>query len=326
MDDVKLLVSVLSQGTELIREIEGQLGLPCSAETCKLLAGEAQSIFARAIAIANALEQAATPTANSSDSPLSNSDSPRCLRSDKAFKELERSEMCKKRKNLPRWCSQVSACSGSSMEGPVDDGYSWRKYGQKEILGAKFPRGYYRCTYRHSNGCLATKQVQRSEENPSFFDVNYRGIHTCTRALHRNAAPQPKEQNAQQKQTPLPKTQQQQLLDCFRSGLTVKTEGFGSDDGLQGSSSSFSFASTAAGVVENHFSRNNYSPTFVSTTTSTESNYFPVCGMGNYVVGTNHHGFDSEIAEIISAAASATNSPTVGMDFGFDTAFPFDFP
>lgn len=26
------------------------------------------------------------------------------------------------------------------MEFPPDDKYSWRKYGQKEILGSKFPR------------------------------------------------------------------------------------------------------------------------------------------------------------------------------------------
>lgn len=32
---------------------------------------------------------------------------------------------------------RVSSAGG---ENPVDDGHSWRKYGQKEILGAKHPR------------------------------------------------------------------------------------------------------------------------------------------------------------------------------------------
>jgi len=27
-----------------------------------------------------------------------------------------------------------------AVEGPLDDGYSWRKYGQKDILGAAHPR------------------------------------------------------------------------------------------------------------------------------------------------------------------------------------------
>ncbi|QCD84554.1 disease resistance protein RPS2 [Vigna unguiculata] len=62
----------------------------------------------------------------------------------------------------------------------LDDGYSWRKYGQKEILGAKYTRGYYRCTYRNTHGCQATKQVQRFDEKPTTFEVNYRGTHTCT--------------------------------------------------------------------------------------------------------------------------------------------------
>lgn len=30
--------------------------------------------------------------------------------------------------------------SENGLEGPGDDGYSWRKYGQKDILGAKYPR------------------------------------------------------------------------------------------------------------------------------------------------------------------------------------------
>jgi len=34
----------------------------------------------------------------------------------------------------------VKDCSGTGLEGPLDDGYSWRKYGQKDILGANFPR------------------------------------------------------------------------------------------------------------------------------------------------------------------------------------------
>ncbi|XP_047339098.1 transcription factor WRKY19-like [Impatiens glandulifera] len=61
----------------------------------------------------------------------------------------------------------------------VEDGFNWRKYGQKHILGAKFPRAYYRCTHRHGQGCLATKQVQRSDEDPSILDTSYKGRHTC---------------------------------------------------------------------------------------------------------------------------------------------------
>ena len=39
-----------------------------------------------------------------------------------------------------RWTKTVQISSNGSLEGVLNDGYSWRKYGQKDILGAKFPR------------------------------------------------------------------------------------------------------------------------------------------------------------------------------------------
>lgn len=39
-----------------------------------------------------------------------------------------------------RVTSGGSSDGGGVIEGTPDDGYSWRKYGQKDILGAKFPR------------------------------------------------------------------------------------------------------------------------------------------------------------------------------------------
>ena len=35
---------------------------------------------------------------------------------------------------------QVRVSSAAGGDVPADDGHSWRKYGQKEILGAKHPR------------------------------------------------------------------------------------------------------------------------------------------------------------------------------------------
>jgi hypothetical protein len=48
--------------------------------------------------------------------------------------------LCLCRKAVPRWTEQVRVSPGVGLEGPLDDGYSWRKYGQKDILGAKYPR------------------------------------------------------------------------------------------------------------------------------------------------------------------------------------------
>jgi len=41
---------------------------------------------------------------------------------------------------MARWSMKIKANGGTGLEVLPDDGYSWRKYGQKEILGAKHPR------------------------------------------------------------------------------------------------------------------------------------------------------------------------------------------
>lgn len=56
---------------------------------------------------------------------------------------------------------------------PVDDGYNWRKYGQKLVKGNKFTRSYYKCTYPN---CQAKKQVERSHDGCK-TDINYLGDH-----------------------------------------------------------------------------------------------------------------------------------------------------
>ncbi|KAK9723722.1 hypothetical protein RND81_05G020600 [Saponaria officinalis] len=60
-----------------------------------------------------------------------------------------------------------------------DDGYAWRKYGQKVILNTNHPRNYYRCTHKFDKKCPATKQVQQISENPVKFKIIYHGDHIC---------------------------------------------------------------------------------------------------------------------------------------------------
>ncbi|CAN0880420.1 Probable WRKY transcription factor 49 [Linum grandiflorum] len=56
----------------------------------------------------------------------------------------------------------------------ADDGYKWRKYGQKSIKNSPFPRSYYKCT---NQKCSAKKQVERSREEEDTFIITYEGLH-----------------------------------------------------------------------------------------------------------------------------------------------------
>uniref|UniRef100_A0A1J3GIG6 Putative WRKY transcription factor 75 n=1 Tax=Noccaea caerulescens TaxID=107243 RepID=A0A1J3GIG6_NOCCA len=57
----------------------------------------------------------------------------------------------------------------------LDDGYRWRKYGQKAVKNNKFPRSYYRCTY---GGCNVKKQVQRLSVDQEVVVTTYEGVHS----------------------------------------------------------------------------------------------------------------------------------------------------
>lgn len=71
-------------------------------------------------------------------------------------------------------------------------------------------RSYYRCTNK-SQGCQATKQVQRSSNDPSIFEVIYRGTHICPR-LPATTATAANDLNGHQP-----------LQTNFQMGLKVKT-------------------------------------------------------------------------------------------------------
>ncbi|XP_009105004.1 probable WRKY transcription factor 57 [Brassica rapa] len=56
----------------------------------------------------------------------------------------------------------------------LEDGYRWRKYGQKAVKNSSFPRSYYRCT---NSRCTVKKRVERSSEDPSIVITTYEGQH-----------------------------------------------------------------------------------------------------------------------------------------------------
>jgi WRKY transcription factor 1 len=79
----------------------------------------------------------------------------------------------------------LSLQSGSEGNSPfirekvMEDGYNWRKYGQKLVKGNEFVRSYYRCT--HPN-CKAKKQLERSAGG-QVVDTVYFGEHDHPKPL-----------------------------------------------------------------------------------------------------------------------------------------------
>ncbi|GJN03389.1 hypothetical protein PR202_ga20828 [Eleusine coracana subsp. coracana] len=200
------LVSELCRVQELVRELDLHLhsSSPSSVAQCRRLAAEIVALTDRSIAMA----ATTTPPCSGAPSPLSDAGS------DHPQHPFNTSSP-KKRKATARWHDQVRV---TATGGADDDGHSWRKYGQKDILGARHPRAYYRCTHRNSQGCPATKQVQRTDNDAGVFDVVYHGEHTCRPSV-------PRRQNPSQQQQHNPGAES--LLQGLAARLTVATDAVG---------------------------------------------------------------------------------------------------
>ncbi|XP_073020398.1 probable WRKY transcription factor 75 [Primulina eburnea] len=75
-----------------------------------------------------------------------------------------------KKSRKPRYAFQTR-----SQVDILDDGYRWRKYGQKAVKNNKFPRSYYKCTHQN---CNVKKQVQRLSKDEGIVVTTYEGVHS----------------------------------------------------------------------------------------------------------------------------------------------------
>ncbi|KAI3923035.1 hypothetical protein MKW92_006966 [Papaver armeniacum] len=207
---------------------------------------------------------------------------------------------------------------------------SWRKYGQKDIFGAAHPRAYFRCAHRVAQGCLSNKQVQRSDEDPSIFDVTYQGLHTCNQVSHLLPG-QPPNKEDQKLKNP------QETLLNFKTGCHVKVEDFNSL--IEPKSASFSLPSASTPnpksskrekktVVfsspepelepHNHSMDSRFHPPSASPTTS-NSSLFPPYRTNNFGGLQNLQSDNNDFATV---TASGISSPS--QDFGLDFFVDFN--
>ncbi|KAJ6400940.1 hypothetical protein OIU84_016375 [Salix udensis] len=125
------------------------------------------------------LNQPATPNSSSissvsseglNDEPVNKSADDEVEEEEKNKKELKPKKTNQKRQREPRFAFMTK-----SEVDHLEDGYRWRKYGQKAVKNSPFPRSYYRCT---TASCNVKKRVERSFGDPSVVVTTYEGQHS----------------------------------------------------------------------------------------------------------------------------------------------------
>ncbi|KAI3955032.1 hypothetical protein MKW98_005035 [Papaver atlanticum] len=339
MDQKLLIIKEIIQARELVKELQDQLN-PSSFSCHDLIT----RILCSVESFLSILEQVKMENEYKPESPLGYvNGSP----NSELFQGGSR-----KRKGIVRWTELVRASAQTGLEGPLDDGYDWRKYGQKDILGAKHPRGYYKCSHRSAQGCLAMKQVQRSELDSSIFNVTYIGKHSCietSELLAEQYSPIKREHDHQEKRDD--KSFEETYINFQTSSIQAAKD----KDKQFESFPSFSIYSTSSlqpntgncsETKDNYFHPSSVkpeihtpspspspSPTFISTPTASESNYkmnsIEGYDIGEDLLQTTADSHDAKdqmmISPTVSAISSANNSYSNLMDANWDWDFPIDF-
>ncbi|XP_059632820.1 probable WRKY transcription factor 48 [Cornus florida] len=121
----------------------------------------------------------ATPNSSSisssSNEAAANAEQTKTVEEEDQDRDNTKKQLKPKKKNPKRQREPRFAFVTKSEVDHLDDGYRWRKYGQKAVKNSPFPRSYYRCT---TAACGVKKRVERSSDDPSIVITTYEGSHT----------------------------------------------------------------------------------------------------------------------------------------------------
>lgn len=175
------VIKELVQGHEFATQLQIRLQKPCGNfdgrfSSAGELVGKILRSFSETLSVITSSESAGGEICQNLASSLGDSACYDDRRSEDSGESTKRPATkdrrgCYKRKKISQ--SWTTVCP------TIEDSHAWRKYGQKGILNAKYPRSYFRCIRKDEQGCKATKQVQRMEDNPDMYHTTYIGSHTC---------------------------------------------------------------------------------------------------------------------------------------------------
>lgn len=113
-------------------------------------------------------------TISESDPPEARDDAEHSRAKEMGLDKEEGLKTKKKKKGQKRQMEPRFAFLTKSEVDHLEDGYHWRKYGQKAIKNSPYFRSYYRCT---SSLCGVKKIVERSSDDPAVVITTYEGHH-----------------------------------------------------------------------------------------------------------------------------------------------------
>ncbi|KAH1222195.1 putative WRKY transcription factor 41 [Glycine max] len=119
-----------SLGLEIARKLKEDLSSASFVDTRDSLLQRILSCYGNALLLLRWNESMSTQQPTRTSSPLREG----------AQDHQQLKHNSKKRKMMPKWTKHIRVKIENDVEGPLEDGYNWRKYGQKDILSAKYPR------------------------------------------------------------------------------------------------------------------------------------------------------------------------------------------